>query len=496
MLLPIMHILCPLLIVLVCGPAREPKMERVTFDELSAATGGRPVGCESSLVAFQRVSTDSRTIEPGELFWALRGDCHNGHDFLPEADRRAATGCVVEDVDAPRGRMPAVVVRNTLTGLRDFAVWHRRRVSALVVGVTGTVGKTTTREMIHSVLSARFAGCRSRKNFNNHIGLPLSVLDIERSHHFAVLELGASGCGEIAALAGVAMPEFGVVTRIGVGHLDGFGSIEAIAQTKGELVEALPAGGLAILNGDDNRCRELARRARSRVATVGQSADNAFRVTTIQTTPHQLRFRMDGAAFAVAAAGRHHLVPAAVAVLVGLEMGLTHSQIAEGLTRFTPVDGRCHVLSAGGLTVIDDTYNANPTSMQAACELLRDWPSTGRRILVSGDMAELGEQSAAWHESSGRVAAQMGIDRLAAFGRYAIDVVRGAREQGLSSGQLTACEEINQLLAVLERWVQPGDVVLVKGSRCMRMERVAKWLVGQPEKTNTDRVEARGLAYC
>ncbi len=470
-----------LLVLLALGPAGLPVMERVTLNELLAATGGQPSGCEAGTVAFSRVAIDSRTVERGDLFWALRGERHDGHNFIAEAARRGAVGCVAESASSiPRG-LPAAVVADTIQGLKDFAHWYRQRRDALVVGVTGSVGKTTTREMIFSVLNTRFDGCRSQKNYNNHIGLPLSVLDMHDRHEFAVLEMGASRVGEIRELAAVAAPEIGVVTGVGVAHLEGFGSLEQIVHAKGELLEALPAAGFAVLDGDDPNCQSLARRARCRTLTVGRQADNTLRATGVESVGPELRFQVDGGSFTVRAAGRHHLTGALASVAVGRELGLTTRQIAEGLSQFTPVNGRCQVRELGAGTLIDDTYNANPTSMEAACRLLGEWKSTGKRILVLGDMAELGDQSADWHRAVGRTAAQMQIDHLAVVGRYAADVTAGALEQGMNSNQVAECDSLDVLLTVLDCWSEAGNVVLVKGSRFMQMERVSEWLIRNAE---------------
>lgn len=458
-------------------------MDRITLNELVEATGGQSPVCDARPVEFGRVTIDSRTVRPGDLFWALKGERHDGHDFLAEAVRRGAVACVAQ---SDRGKqisssVPTVLVPDSFKGLNDLARWHRQRMDALVIGLTGSVGKTTTREMIHTVLGTGFEGCRSQKNYNNHVGLPLSVLEIAKRHEYAVLEMGASHVGEIRQLCDVALPEVGVVTRIGVAHLAGFGNIGAIAQAKGELVEALPVSGFAVLNGDDPRCVNLAQRARCRVITVGEQFRNTFRATDVKTAGAELRFRVDGTEFVTQAAGRHHLTAALAALAIAREVGLPTCDIAEGLARFAPVDGRCQVHSLGGRTVIDDTYNANPSSTEAACALLSEWKPAARRILVLGEMAELGDQSASWHEDAGRKAAELGIDRIVAFGQYAADVMRGARGNGMELHQLAECRDLDVLLAVLDCWTEPGDVVLVKGSRSMRMERVIEWMVAQFE---------------
>jgi UDP-N-acetylmuramoyl-tripeptide--D-alanyl-D-alanine ligase len=470
-----------LFVLLALGPAGQRLMERVTFNELLAATGGHSAAVDADSVAFRRIATDSRTVERGDLFWAIRGERQDGHSFVAEAARRGAVGCVVESKESVPGGFPAAVVVDTIQGLKDLALWYRQRRDALVVGVTGSVGKTTTREMLYSVLRTRLDGCRSSKNYNNHIGLPLSVLEISDRHDFAVLELGASHVGEIRDLAAIAAPQFGIVTAIGASHLDGFGSVERIVEAKGELIEALPANGLAVLNGDNARCSSLAGRAGCRVVTVGEESHNTFHASSVEAIGPQLRFRVDGSVFSVQAAGRHHLPGALATVVVARELGLSTLQIAEGFSQFTPVDGRCQVRTLGTLTLIDDTYNANPVSMDAACRLLGEWPSAGQRILVVGDMAELGDESADWHYAAGRTAAQMRIDRLAAFGRYAAEVRRGALDNGMTADQIAHSDRLDVLLSALECWRQAGDVVLVKGSRSMEMERVSEWLIRQNE---------------
>jgi UDP-N-acetylmuramoyl-tripeptide--D-alanyl-D-alanine ligase len=476
MLTHAIYILSRLLLVLACGPATEPIMEPITLNQVLEATGGRPATGDPQGVVCNRIVVDSRAAQAGDLFWALPGTNHDGHAFIHEAVRRGAVACIVnERGQSPQG-IPTVVVGSTHRALGELARWYRGQMDAQIVGVTGTVGKTTAREMIHAALAVGFRGCRSQKNFNNHIGLPLSVLQIERRHQFAVLEMGASHVGEIGELAGIAAPEIGVVTRIGIAHLEGFGSVDAIRDAKGELVQALPKDGVAVLNGDDPKCVELAGCAACRVVLVGCGVENKLRATTVEFSGPMLRFRVDGAEFRVRAAGRHHLVAALSSIAIAKEFGLRNNQIAEGLDQFVPVEGRCQVRKTGPWTVIDDTYNANPSSLEAACVLLSEWNAAGKRVLVMGDMAELGSQSAFWHEHVGCTAARCGVDRLVACGQYASQVTRGAAKFGMDIEQLACCDDLAGVRGVLDSWIEPGDVVLVKGSRSMGMERVAEWL--------------------
>jgi len=478
MLPELITIVSRLFVLLALGPAAGPTgMERVTLAELQTATGGRVVAANPADVMFDRVTTDSRTTQAGDLFWALKGEQHDGHDFVADAIGRGAVACVVEENKAIAGHVPALVVPDVLKGLQDFARSYRQRMDALVIGVTGSVGKTTTREMLHAALGSAFEGCRSRKNFNNHIGLPLSVLDVEQQHEFAVLELAASHRGEIRELVEIARPEVGVLTNVGVAHLSGFGSIEIIAATKAELLESLPSGGFAVINGDDPRCQEAGALARCRVITVGESAENHLRATRVEADQHTVRFRIDGTTYGIPVVGRHHLSAGLAAIAVAREVGMKPSEIVEGLSQFVSVAGRCQVRQRRPWTLIDDTYNANPSSTEAACRLLSEWNCDGRRILVLADMLELGTESATWHTWVGQSAARLGIDGLIAVGRYAADLVAGARTAGMHSEQLAKCDDQEVVATVLDCWIEPGDVVLVKGSRSMQMERVVEQLI-------------------
>jgi UDP-N-acetylmuramoyl-tripeptide--D-alanyl-D-alanine ligase len=372
-------------------------------------------------------------------------------------------------------------VPDTLRALWDYAAWHRGQRDAAVIGVTGSFGKTTTREMIFAALSAGHCGLRSPRNYNNHIGVPLTLLELDDQHEFAVLELGASAVGEIEQLAKLAAPEIGVVTGIGPAHLDGFKTIERIIAAKSELIAALPACGFAVLNGDDPAVRNMATIAVCPVIFVGEQEHNDITAHGINIRETAIRFRVEQDDYELPAIGRHHVHAALAAIAIGREIGLSPATIAAGLRSFQPVDGRCRPHRVGDWHVIDDTYNSNPGSLQAACALLRDWPGAGRRILVTGDMRELGTETIHWHHDAGRRAAEANIDLIVAHGDLARHVVGGAREAGMDAGRLADCKSMEAVQTVLDCWLEPGDVILVKGSRAMRMERVVEWLKEQAQ---------------
>jgi UDP-N-acetylmuramoyl-tripeptide--D-alanyl-D-alanine ligase len=302
--------------------------------------------------------------------------------------------------------------------------------------------------------------------------VPLSLLGIDPAHEFAVLELGASREGEIAALADLVEPEIGVLTAVAPTHLEGFGTLEGIARTKGELLERLPAAGFAVLNGDDPLVRRLARRAPCRAILVGEEVHNDIVATRVKTNDRRLRFHVGSNEFQVPLVGRQHLTASLISIAVARELGLSDAEILAGLRACAPIPSRCEKLSIGGWTVIDDSYNASPASMLAACVMLRDWQDARRRVLVSGDMLELGEHAAEFHSQLGSLAGDCRFDLVLALGEQASAVTAAARRGGIEAGRLAACSSLETLCLVLDCWLEPGDVLLVKGSRGMQMERV------------------------
>lgn len=455
-------------------------MPQAALHDLTLATGGRPSAEVCLTDSIGRVRTDSRLVTPGDLFWALPGSSQNGHDFVGDALRRGAACCVIQEDRPPFEGRPRIIVRDSLVALADFARAYRRSRDAMVIGVTGSVGKTTTRSLLHSVLSSRFKGAQSPANFNNHVGVPLSLLDISPSDEFAVVEMGASAVGEIAHLAEIASPEAAIITAVAPAHLGKFGSLDAIEQAKGELVESIPEHGFTVLNGDDPRVRRMASRARCRTILIGEQPHNDLRPDRVDVANDQLTLTIGGVPFRLNVIGRHHITAALASIAVAREIGLSETQIARGLESFQPAAGRCRPLTVGPWTIIDDTYNASPASMSAACELLKNWQGSGNRWLVLGDMLELGPDSANFHRQIGQLAAASNIDGLIALGPHAADTIDAARAAGMQSGQLAICKDLATVLLHLDCWLTPGDVALIKGSRGMRMEQVIEQLKSHP----------------
>jgi UDP-N-acetylmuramoyl-tripeptide--D-alanyl-D-alanine ligase len=453
-------------------------MQPVPLSTLIDAVRGSALGVRDARRLVERVVIDSRQVRSGDVFCALRGVRQDGHQFVGDAIQRGALAAIVSHEWTRTQKRPAqlIAVDDPLQTLWDLAAWNRDQCDALRIAITGSVGKTTTRHMLSTVLAQRFAGIESPHNYNNRFGVPLSLLEINPQHEFAVLEVGASAVGEITQLAALIQPEVGVVTAIGPAHLEGFGSLEGICRAKGELLEALPASGFAVLNGDDPLVRRLSRRAPCRVILVGEEIHNDIVASRVRINDRRLRFHVGSTEYHLTAVGRHHLTSALLCIGVAREIDVSEADIQTGLKAFKPVHGRCEKLSIGPWTVIDDTYNASPASMLAACVTLRDWPEASRRVLVVGDMLELGEHTQDFHAQLGETAAECRFDRIIAVGAQAATIAGIAKRHGMDAGCMGACGDLHTAELLLDCWLEPGDVILVKGSRGMRMERVIEFL--------------------
>jgi UDP-N-acetylmuramoyl-tripeptide--D-alanyl-D-alanine ligase len=453
-----------------------------TVGDIVRATQGALVGGDLG-VPVAGVSIDTRTLAVGEVFFAIVGHDRDGHAFLDDAAARGAACLVVSSLpDDLRGSTPVVLVEDTTRALGFLAAYHRARFSLPVAAVTGSNGKTTTKEMMASVLGALGPVLKPESSFNNQWGLPLTLFRLGPEHRAAALELGANQPGEIAALARICRPTVGIVTVVASAHTEFFGSLDGVQAEKSALVHAIPPEGAVVLNADDVRVLAMREQAAARVLTYGTSAAADIRaVGPAVETAEGVRFAlaMGGQERAVrlAFAGRHNVVNALAAAGAGRALGLGLDQIAAGLEAARPAKGRCVWRRSGGITILDDTYNANPSSLAAALDTLAAGAGSARRVVVLGDMLELGAGAEAAHREAGRAIAAAGVAELIGVGRHARTAVEAARASGLAESHHTATFE-DTVVLLLKRLV-PGDALLVKGSRGMRMEQVVDALMGR-----------------
>ena len=428
---------------------------------------------------FDAVSIDSRRIGPGGLFVAIAGARFDAHDFLGDVAAAGAAGCVVRvGRRTPEGLPVAIGVDDTTRALGALAAGHRERHRGPLVGITGSNGKTTTKEMCAAILGVAGPCLHNEGNLNNEFGLPLTLLRRDASHRSVVVELGMNHRGEIARLAAIARPGVGVITNVGTAHIEHLGSREEIALEKGDLIAALAEDGIAVLNADDPLVAAQAVRTRAKVLRYGLSeiadvraenlatgADGRYRFT-LRTPEGQVEI-------SVAGLGETTVVNALAAAAGALAAGAPLSDVPVGLAAYHPVAGRLQPIPLpGGGLLIDDSYNANPQSMEVALRTLARGEVTGRRIAVLGDMGELGEHGDEAHEGVGSLAARLGIDRLFALGEHAGEVVHAARAAGMDGGALHAGRDWEETAQRVADALGAGDRVLVKGSRSMRMERI------------------------
>jgi UDP-N-acetylmuramoyl-tripeptide--D-alanyl-D-alanine ligase len=466
-------------------------------DALEALTDFRPQG---KTPVITEAAIDSRQVIPGSLFVAVPGERVNGHDFLGEAFKRGASFALIQqDVDAsfrtldlrialqadsiPDLSLPLCLrVENTLTALQQIARFWRRQLDIRVIGITGSVGKSTTKEMVAEVLSQRYRTLKSPGNLNNEIGLPLSILKLSSGYQRAVLEMGFYVPGEIAFLCDLALPQVGVVTNIGTVHAERAGSQEAIAQGKSELVQALPEDGVAILNFDDPWVRKMEEKTRAQVFFYGLSSESDLWADNVEGQGLEgIRFRLhykrETLHVRVPLIGRHSVHTALRATAVGLVEGLTWQEIFDGLNQGHTQLRLVAVRSKTGALILDDTYNASPESMLAALNLLDELD--GRKIAVLGDMLELGQYERQGHEMVGLRAAQV-ANTLLTLGKRAHIIAEAARKSGMRRASIFEFDELEPVIDWLNENLAENDAVLIKGSHGLRMDRIVNILEVRP----------------
>ncbi|RJP79574.1 MAG: UDP-N-acetylmuramoyl-tripeptide--D-alanyl-D-alanine ligase [Candidatus Zixiibacteriota bacterium] len=442
---------------------------------------------------------DSRRIQPGGLFWALAGDQADGHAYVSDAFARGAGAAVVRETwhrehgAAFPGRA-FVVVDDPLAALQDLAQAHRRRFTGPVIALTGSNGKTSTKELLAAALGSRHKLLKSAGNFNNHIGVPLTLLDLRPDHAMALIEMGTNHPGEIALLCRLAQPTAGLVTNVGPAHLEGLGDVEGVAREKGALPASLPPDGAVFVNLDDPRVRAMASPAGTRLgygfspALRDGGCDRIYRGENLRLTPRgRAAFTVDGMDFTLAWPGLHQAANALAAAAVADHFGVPLAATAQIFAALPPLPGRLQVLEAGGRTILDDTYNANPASTAAALDFLISLPVPGRRYAVLGDNLELGAASQSEHRGLGRKLTQSALDGVFLVGR---EMGFAAEEIARAGGRATHFgpeAPVADIVAAVARAVRPGDAVLIKASRGMGLDRVARGLAAGTETSDIHR---------
>lgn len=449
-------------------------MDALPLARLAQFAGGEIVSGNRDLT-INRVSTDSRTLRPGDLFVALRGENFDGHRFVTTAVERGAAGVVVDRdwSESVPDSCAVLRVAETLAAYQQIAAQYRQTLPLKVVAITGSNGKTSTKDFVAAVLGRRFRVTKTEGNLNNHVGVPRTMLEASARDEIAVWEIGMNRAGEVAALAKLARPDVALITNVGVAHIEFFGTRAAIAAEKGELAEAVGADGTVILNADDDFSASIADRTRGKTIFAGIN-HGTVRATDVRQTGDGSEFTIVEGAHRCRAQlpvpGSHMVQNALLAIAAGRVFGLSLEECATGLASAALTGARLQIKQIHGLQFIDDSYNANPDSMKAALRTLAAMDSDGRRFAVLGGMAELGAASAQAHREVGEAAAQAGIDELITIGEEAREIARSARSAGLENAAPVASAEA--AAEILAERAKPGDVVLVKGSRSARTERV------------------------
>jgi UDP-N-acetylmuramoyl-tripeptide--D-alanyl-D-alanine ligase len=457
-----------------------------SVDEIVSATQGKLVGGKKGH-EFSGVCIDSRMVKPGQLFIAIKGDRFDGHDFIPQALEAGASGAIL----SMRSRhlrfqnKVLIQVEDTLTALQEIARVHRSRFNIPVIAITGSNGKTTTKEMAASILAHQFRLLKNEGNLNNHIGAPLTLLRLEPAHQVAVIEMGINRPGELRRLCQIAQPQVGLITNIGPAHLEFLGNVEGVALAKAELLEALTPEGVAILNADDEYFQFLATKVKGGLMTFSLRSQADVMASAVVLHPDRgptfrLKIRTGSKPgeieVSLSTVGKHNIYNALGAAAVGAYMGVDLDVIRQGLEDFKPVSMRSQLMELQGFRVLNDAYNANPASMRSALETLAGLGPSGQKIAVLGDMLELGGPGEVAHREVGREVARAGIQYLITLGSLAEQIAQGALSAGMDDSRVMHSQGPEDAGRMILSVARPGDCILIKGSRKMKMEKILEFI--------------------
>lgn len=463
-------------------------MEAILLSEIIEAVGGTVLGepCDLNL-KIKYVDTDSRTVHEGGLFIPLEGEQFDGHSFINSALEGGAAGCFT--ARERESYMPGkfyIKVRSTQRALRDLAQYYKRKFQIPFVAITGSVGKTTTKDMVAAVLGEKYRVLKTDGNFNNAVGLPLTLLRLNSEHEICVLEMGMNHAGEIEYLSSIVEPDVAIITNVGDAHIENLGSRENILNAKCEIFEHLQSNGLVVLNGDDELLAPLKGTLAFRTLTCGTednadytayevNSDGESRMTCKMRTPN------NHCELTIPALGEHMVYPALMAAAVAEHFGLTGEEITRGVQRFLPTKMRMNIIRRGGdITILNDAYNANPQSMRAAAAVLGGAPKERKKVAVLGDMLELGVSSDAFHYAVGGYFAEAGVDCVIAVGDLARYIADGAREGGVP--QVYYFDAHEKAYEAISKELRAGTSILVKASRAMAFEKLAQYIIDHTDE--------------
>jgi UDP-N-acetylmuramoyl-tripeptide--D-alanyl-D-alanine ligase len=457
-------------------------MDNLSCQEIIRAVNGTLLSGDINTV-FDNVSTDSRNIKQGDFFVPLVGEKFDGHDYILPSFEKGALGSLTQKDTGICCDRVLIKVPDTLKALRDIAAYYRQKFNIPFVGITGSVGKTSTKDMVASVLQRGFKVHKTQGNFNNEIGVPLTVFGLDPSHEACVVEMGMSGFGEISRLTSIVKPDIAIITNIGLSHIEKLGSKNNILKAKMEILEGLNERGLVILNGDDSLLFGLKGLLKHRTVFYGleEGMDyQAYNVVSLGEQGSTFDINIGNREYSVKipVSGLHNIYNALAGIAAGIELGITLEEIIKGIEEFTPGKMRINIINHNGLKIINDVYNASPQSMEAAINVLKDISAGNRTVAVLGDMLELGDISEKAHFDVGKYAVSNGIDYVAAVGEYRENTAGGAINAGIKKDNVFVFKNNNEAAIFLKDFLKPGDVLLVKGSRGMKMEEIVSMLTG------------------
>ncbi len=455
-------------------------MIEINCSDIAKACGGKLIS-GTSTERILNICIDSRKVACGDLFIPIKGERFDGHDFLvPSLQAGAVAALTQQDVPAIEGKA-IIRVDDTQKALKDIAAWYRGLFDIPLVGITGSVGKTSTKDMIASVLAEKYSVLKTQGNFNNEIGLPLTLFNLDKSHEAAVIEMGMSNLGEISRLTAIAKPHIAVITNIGMSHIENLGSRENILKAKLEILEGLDSNGLVVLNSDDGFLAGVAKNLAFRTKMYGIENEADYRAYNVKNqgengTDFTVKIGEIEYNVHIPVPGIHNVYNALAAMAAGVELGIPVESIIQGIAKFSSGNMRLNIITHNGIKIINDAYNASPNSMEAAINVLKDVAAGGRSAAVLGDMLELGDWAPEAHRGVGIFAAAKAVSCLVAVGQNARYIAQGARESGMPEAQIHSFDSNEEAIRYLRTWLQSGDVVLVKGSRGMKMEQIVEEL--------------------